>query len=188
MRPAATFPSITLSLKRNAPWKVAFPFGKSVDRWTLQCISFCLCYSNSHDHIRPCRGHLTSTLGHRGSQWIHGAFLLRLSVKQFKLWWILPLCLNAQYVTGFYLHRKQFLKLLPNSPSLPGIQSQLLVIVFLSDNLISLSILNQVIKNEYFLRDAYFNPKMDMQKIVTLDGFGVGADPRDHFGKNATLT
>ncbi len=28
---------------------------------------------------------------------------------------------------------------------------------------------------------------MDMQKIVTLDGFGVRADPRDHFGKNATL-
>ena len=27
------------------------------------------------------------------------------------------------------------------------------------------------------------NPKMDMQKIVTLDGFGVRADPRDHFGK-----
>ncbi len=26
-----------------------------------------------------------------------------------------------------------------------------------------------------------------MQKIVTLDGFGVRADPRDHFGKNATL-
>ncbi len=32
------------------------------------------------------------------------------------------------------------------------------------------------------------NPKIDMQKIVTLDGFGVRADPRDHFGKNATLT
>ena len=32
-----------------------------------------------------------------------------------------------------------------------------------------------------------FNPKMDMQKIVTLDGFGVRVDPRDHFGKNATL-
>ncbi len=29
----------------------------------------------------------------------------------------------------------------------------------------------------------FFNPKMDMQKIVTLDGFGVRADPRDHFGK-----
>ncbi len=25
------------------------------------------------------------------------------------------------------------------------------------------------------------------KKIVTLDGFGVRADPRDHFGKNATL-
>ncbi len=33
-----------------------------------------------------------------------------------------------------------------------------------------------------------FNPKMDMQKIVTLDGFGVRADPREHFVKNATLT
>ncbi len=32
------------------------------------------------------------------------------------------------------------------------------------------------------------NPKMDMQKVVTLDGFGVRVDPRDHFGKNATLT
>ncbi len=30
------------------------------------------------------------------------------------------------------------------------------------------------------------NPKMDMPKIVTLDGFGVRTDPRDHFGKNAT--
>ncbi len=28
-----------------------------------------------------------------------------------------------------------------------------------------------------------FNPKMDMQKIVTLDGFGVPADPRDHIGQ-----
>ena len=36
--------------------------------------------SNSHDQIWPCRGHLTLTLGHRGSQWIDGAFLLRLSV------------------------------------------------------------------------------------------------------------
>ncbi len=32
-----------------------------------------------------------------------------------------------------------------------------------------------------------FNPKMYMQKIVTLDGFGVRADPREHFVKNATL-
>ena len=31
------------------------------------------------------------------------------------------------------------------------------------------------------------NPKMDMQKIVTLDGFGVRADPREHFVKNAIL-
>ena len=34
---------ITLSLRRNAPWKVAFFLGgggKSVDRWTLWCISF----------------------------------------------------------------------------------------------------------------------------------------------------
>ncbi len=36
----------------------------------------------------------------------------------------------------------------------------------------------------YILR---VNPKMDMQKIVTLDGFGVCADPRKHFAKNATL-
>ncbi len=28
----------TLSLKRNAPWKVAFHFGKSVDRWMLKCL------------------------------------------------------------------------------------------------------------------------------------------------------
>ncbi len=33
----------TLSLERNAPWKVAFLFRKSVDRWTLLCISFCQC-------------------------------------------------------------------------------------------------------------------------------------------------
>ncbi len=26
-----------------------------------------------------------------------------------------------------------------------------------------------------------FSPKMDMKKIVTLDGFGVRADPRQHF-------
>ena len=31
------------------------------------------------------------------------------------------------------------------------------------------------------------NPKMDMQKIVTLDGFVVRADPREHFVKNTTL-
>ena len=35
--------------------------------------------------------------------------------------------------------------------------------------------------------NTHVNPKMDMQKIVTLDGCGVCADPRDHFGKNATL-
>ncbi len=29
----------------------------------------------------------------------------------------------------------------------------------------------------------YINPKMDMQKIVTLDGFGVHVDPREHFVK-----
>ena len=34
---------------------------------------------------------------------------------------------------------------------------------------------------------AIFNPKIDMQKKVTLDGFGVRADPREHFVKNATL-
>ena len=33
----------TLSLKRNAPWNVTFLLRKSVDRLTLQCISFCLC-------------------------------------------------------------------------------------------------------------------------------------------------
>ena len=32
------------------------------------------------DKIRPCRGHLTLTLVHRGSQWFYGAFLLRPSV------------------------------------------------------------------------------------------------------------
>ncbi len=31
------------------------------------------------------------------------------------------------------------------------------------------------------------NPKMDMQKIVTLDVIGVRTDPRGHFVKNATL-
>ena len=36
--------------------------------------------SNSHYKIQPCRGPLTLTLGHRGIQWIYGAFLLRLSV------------------------------------------------------------------------------------------------------------
>ena len=35
---------------------------------------------------------------------------------------------------------------------------------------------------------AYVNPKMDMQKIVTLDGFGVRVDPRENFVKNATYT
>ncbi len=34
---------------------------------------------------------------------------------------------------------------------------------------------------------AVLNPKMDMQKIVTLDVFGVRADPKEHFVKNATL-
>ncbi len=33
----------------------------------------------------------------------------------------------------------------------------------------------------------HVNPKMDMQKIVTLDGFGVRKDPREHLAKNATL-
>ena len=32
-----------------------------------------------------------------------------------------------------------------------------------------------------------FKSKIDMQKIVTLDGFGVRVDPREHFVKNATL-
>ncbi len=31
------------------------------------------------------------------------------------------------------------------------------------------------------------NPKMDMQKIVTLDGFGVRADPRKYFVKKTQL-
>ena len=31
------------------------------------------------------------------------------------------------------------------------------------------------------------NPKMDMQKIVTLDGFWVRVDPREHLVKKATL-
>ncbi len=97
----------TLSLKRNAPWKVAYLFRKIVDRWILKC------FSNSRDQIWPGRGHLQSnqyflwwnwnwnwiehhwpgigielhiighltlTLGCRGTQGIHGAFLLRLSV------------------------------------------------------------------------------------------------------------
>ena len=36
--------------------------------------------TNSCEQIWPCRGHLTLTLGHMGSQGIHSAFLLRLSV------------------------------------------------------------------------------------------------------------
>ncbi len=36
--------------------------------------------SNFREKIGPFWGHLTLTLGHRGSQWIYGAFLLRLSV------------------------------------------------------------------------------------------------------------
>ncbi len=40
---------------------------------------------------------------------------------------------------------------------------------------------------EGVLFKANINPQMDMQKIVTLDGFGVRADPREHFVKNATL-
>ncbi len=35
--------------------------------------------------------------------------------------------------------------------------------------------------------EMFLNPKMDMQKKVTLDGFGFRADPREHFVKNATL-
>ena len=37
------------------------------------------------------------------------------------------------------------------------------------------------------IKVCYVNPKMDMRKIVTLDGFGVHADPGVHFVKNATL-
>ncbi len=33
----------------------------------------------------------------------------------------------------------------------------------------------------------FINPKMDMQKIVTLDGFGIHADPREHFIKKTQL-
>ena len=36
-------------------------------------------------------------------------------------------------------------------------------------------------------KGAFINPKMDMQNIVTQDGFGVRADPRECFVKNATL-
>ena len=41
--------------------------------------------------------------------------------------------------------------------------------------------------NSLIMHTGVFNPKMDMQKIVTLEGFGVRADPKDHFVKNATL-
>ncbi len=34
----------------------------------------------------------------------------------------------------------------------------------------------------------HINPKMDLQKMVTLDGFMVHADTREHFVKNATLS
>ncbi len=38
------------------------------------------------------------------------------------------------------------------------------------------------------MRRNTINPKMDRQKLVTLDGFGVCVDPREHFVKNATLS
>ncbi len=41
-------------------------------------------------------------------------------------------------------------------------------------------------EDEFFL-NFFFNPKMDMQKIVTLDGFGVRADPREHFVKKVNF-
>ncbi len=49
--------------------------------WTFWMF-YCPPVSNSHDQIWPCWGHLTSNLGHRRSQWIHGAFHLRLRVMQ----------------------------------------------------------------------------------------------------------
>ncbi len=45
----------TLSLKKNAPWKVAFLFKKSVD---FAC-AVDNKVQNSRDQIWPCRGHLT---------------------------------------------------------------------------------------------------------------------------------
>ncbi len=35
--------------------------------------------------------------------------------------------------------------------------------------------------NLIYTQVTSINPKMDMQKIVTLDGFGVRTDPREHF-------
>ena len=58
----------TLSLKRNAQWKVVFLLRLSVNRSTSYYIY----------KIWPCWGHLTLNLGSRGSQWIYGAFHLRL--------------------------------------------------------------------------------------------------------------
>ena len=55
---------------------------KKTRRTRLHCYScgFLRPVSNSHDKIGPCWGHLALTLGHSWSQWIYGAFLLRLSV------------------------------------------------------------------------------------------------------------
>ena len=39
----------------------------------------------------------------------------------------------------------------------------------------------------YLGSESQINPKMDMPKIVILDGFGVCADPREHFVKTVTL-
>ena len=72
----------TLSLKRNAPWKVVF-FCRSVYIDELCCV-FHFVY-DIDDIKRPCQGHLTLTLGHRENLWIHGAFLLRQSVSTMSL-------------------------------------------------------------------------------------------------------
>ncbi len=51
------------------------------------------------DKIRLCRGHLTLTIGHRGSQWIYGAFLLRPSVVDYKAQYLCTVKVKSEFVT-----------------------------------------------------------------------------------------
>ena len=72
------------SFTNSKTWHTLGLFKISREPFDIFERSFLRPVSNSRDQIWPCRGHLTLTLGHRGSQWIHGAFLLRLSVHMIK--------------------------------------------------------------------------------------------------------
>ena len=90
------------SFTNSKIWHTLGRFKISRERFDIFEKGFLRPVSNSHDQIQPCRGHLTSTLGHRGSQWIHGAFLLRLSVLYNSVYSItIQVLLNFKWI-GWY--------------------------------------------------------------------------------------